>query len=113
MRNTYTTDKLIEGLQYYWAKAEGIEYGHEHELMKCAAEKLQRLSAYTLKLERKIHNQRRSCREQWEIVEMRQNYMGGIASRATLRRHIKWLKEAKAEIANLKRGAGQQAVKED
>jgi hypothetical protein len=26
----YTTDELIRHLQYFWAKAEGIDYGHEH-----------------------------------------------------------------------------------
>jgi hypothetical protein len=80
-KNPYTTDELVTLLQLFWARAEGLEYGHEHEVMRCAAEKLQELSAYRIKLERKIRNQRRACRETWEIVEMRQRWMGSPASR--------------------------------
>lgn len=74
MKNPYTTDELITHLQRFWAEAEGIEYGHEHEVMRCAAERLQRLSAHCLKLERRIRNQRVNLRINWEIVEMRAQY---------------------------------------
>ena len=74
MKNPYTTDELIEYLQFFWAKAEGLEYGHEHEVMRCAAAKLQELSAYRLKLERRIHNQRVALRENWQTTEMRASW---------------------------------------
>lgn len=100
MKNPYTTDELIHNLQYFWAKAEGLDYGQEHEVMRCAAEKLQRLSAHYLRLERRIHNQRRSCRENWEIVEMRRKWLGSDVARrayaALLGRYQKLLAERQA-----------------
>lgn len=71
MKNPYTTDELITSLQFFWAKAEGLEYGQEHEVMRCAAEKLQRLSALNLRLERRIHKQRVMLRLNWQTIEMR------------------------------------------
>lgn len=48
-----------------------------------------------LNLDRRIHNQRASLRQTWEIVEMRRNYMGSPASRSAyarlLKRHQKLL----------------------
>ena len=48
-----------------------------------------------IELDRRIHNQRASLRQTWEIVEQRRNYMGSPASRAAyarlLKRHQKLL----------------------
>lgn len=40
-----------------------------------------RLRAERLKLDRRIHNQRRSLRETWEIVEMRRKWIGSDSAR--------------------------------
>ena len=100
MKNPYTTDELIRYLQFFWAKAEGLDYGHEHEVMRCAAERLQRLSAHCLRLERKIHNHRRWCRENWEIVEMRRKWLGSDTARkmyaALLNRYQKLMRSTSA-----------------
>lgn len=54
-------------------------------------DQIEALRQERLKLDRRIHNQRKSLRANWEIVEMRRNYMGSPASRAAyarlLRRH--------------------------
>lgn len=62
-----------------------------------------RLKAERLKLDRRIHNQRVALRENWEIVEMRRNYMGSPASRAAYARLLKRHKELLAQS----HGAGQ------
>lgn len=53
------------------------------------ADKVDRMQAERLKLDRRIHNQRMSLRQNWEIVEMRRNYMGSPASRAAYARLLK------------------------
>lgn len=44
--------------------------------MEAAAAEIERLKAERLKLDRRIHNQRKSLRDNWEIVEMRRKWMG-------------------------------------
>jgi len=41
---------------------------------KEAADEIERLRTERLKLDRRIHNQRRALRENWEIIEMRAQY---------------------------------------
>lgn len=56
-----------------------------------AAEKeIERLKAERLKLDRRIHNQRRALRENWEIYEMRGRWLGSEVAR---RGYIRLLKE--------------------
>lgn len=56
-----------------------------------------RMREERLALDQRIHNQRASLRQTWEIVEMRRNYMGSPASRSAyarlLKRHQKLLAE--------------------
>lgn len=81
MNNPYTTDELIELLETFWEKATGLDYGQEHEVMRCAADRLRKLKTERAILDRRIHNQRHQNRVTWEIVEMRRKWMGGEASR--------------------------------
>lgn len=60
-----------------------------------------RLKDERLKLDRRIHNQRASLRQTWEIVEMRRNYMGSPASRAAFARLLRRHKELLAKQQNL------------
>lgn len=46
-----------------------------------AADTVERLRAREFKLARRIHQQRRSLRETWYIVEQRRNWLGSPASR--------------------------------
>lgn len=62
----------------------------------------ERLRAERLKLDRRIHNQRRALRENWEIVEMRQNCIGSAAARRTVALYIRLLRETRAEIEKLR-----------
>jgi hypothetical protein len=39
------------------------------------------MKAERLKLDRRIHNQRRALRETWEIVEMRRKWLGSDVAR--------------------------------
>lgn len=68
-----------------WARAEHARLlddlemaeGDREALMALNAELLaenDRLKAERLKLDRRIHNQRRALRENWEIIEMRASY---------------------------------------
>lgn len=100
MRNPYTTDELIRHLQFFWAKAEGLDYGPEHEVMKCAAERLQRLSAHCLRLERKIHNQRHMCRLTWDTIEMRNGWR--IHTQEVRSKMLKYWCAASRELKELK-----------
>ena len=38
---SYTAQELIDHLRYFWQKAEGLDYGQEHEVMKVAAAKIE------------------------------------------------------------------------
>lgn len=65
-----------------------------------AAAEIERLRAERLKLDRRIHNQRIALRQNWEIFEMRRNYMGSPASRgafARLLQRFKALRQTTAE----------------
>jgi hypothetical protein len=46
-----------------------------------AADTIERMHAERLKLDERIHNQRRSCRETWEIVEQRRKWLGSDSAR--------------------------------
>lgn len=88
-RLRHTAGHLING---------NVEDGSVEVAMLCeAADEIERLKAERLKLDRRIHNQRASLRQTWEIIEMRRNYMGSPASRAAfarlLKRHQKLLAE--------------------
>jgi hypothetical protein len=37
----YTAQEIIDHLRYFWQKAEGIDYGQEHEVMKAAAAQIE------------------------------------------------------------------------
>lgn len=56
-----------------------------------AADTIDRMHAERLKLDRRIHNQRRANRETWEIVEMRRKWLGSDTARKAyndlLKRH--------------------------
>lgn len=41
--NPYTARELVTYLRQYWKNAVGIHYGQEHEIMKCAADEIERL----------------------------------------------------------------------
>lgn len=69
------------------------------ELLAQAAATIERLHADRLKLDRRIHNQRKASRDTWETVERRGNYMGSKGSRETLIRHMQW---GKALICQLR-----------
>lgn len=100
MKNPYSTDQLIQYLKLFWAKAEGLDYGHEHEVMHCAALRLQELSAHCLRLERKVRNQRLSLRENREIVEMRRKWLGSDTARrlyVSLRKRYNALRDANGQ----------------
>jgi hypothetical protein len=43
--------------------------------------RLEKMHAERLKLDRRIHNQRRSCRDTWEIFEMRRKWIGSDTAR--------------------------------
>lgn len=49
----------------------------------------ERLRAERLKLDRRIHNQRRALRENWEIVEMRRKWLGSDVARRSYCRLLK------------------------
>lgn len=51
------------------------------EVLAEAADKIDRLKAERLKLDKRIHNQRAACRITWEIVEMRRKWMGSDVHR--------------------------------
>lgn len=55
--------------------------GRDDKLCYDAASEIERLHEYIKKLERRIHNQRRSNRETWEIVEKRRKWLGSEAAR--------------------------------
>lgn len=74
MEKPYTTEELIRYLRHFWEKAEGIDYGHEHEVMRCAADRLEKLARERLQLDQRIHKQRVMLRENWQIIEMRAQY---------------------------------------
>jgi gluconate kinase len=74
VKNPYTTEELIRYLTEIWEKAKGIEYGQEHEIMRCAALRLAKLQEDRQKLDQRIHNQRVALRENWEIIETRASY---------------------------------------
>jgi hypothetical protein len=65
---------------------------------------IERLLAERKKLDRRIHNQRVALRENWEIVEMRGNWLGSPASRR--RYHMLWksYKDLKAMMIATQRG---------
>ncbi len=41
----YSTDELVRLLRHFWEKATGIDYGQEHEVMRCAADEIESLQA--------------------------------------------------------------------
>lgn len=53
---------------------------------KALGEEVERLRSERLELDKRIHNQRVALRQNWEIFEMRRNYMGSPASRAAYAR---------------------------
>lgn len=63
--------------------------------------RLEKLHAERMKLDRRIHNQRRALRENWEIVEMRGNYMGSPASRAAYARLFRRHQDLKSTLREL------------
>jgi RecB family exonuclease len=56
-------------------------------LLDEAADALERMHADRLRLDRRIHNQRKAYRETWETVEMRRKWLGSD----TARKRIIWL----------------------
>lgn len=59
-----------------WERALSAPADHAISVLLAARSKIERMRAERLELDRRIHNQRRACRETWEIVEMRQRWMG-------------------------------------
>jgi len=53
----------------------------DDKLCKDAADELERMREERLKLQHRIHCQRKALRENWEIVEQRRNWLGSHASR--------------------------------
>lgn len=51
----YTLDELVSHLRYFWQKAEGLDYGQEHEVMRCAADEIERLRTDNIRLEAALH----------------------------------------------------------
>lgn len=64
--------------------------------------KLQQSYDDRLRLQWRVHCQRRSLRENWEIVESRNNSLGSPLARRSYVRLAGWYREAKAEIVRLK-----------
>ena len=63
-----------------------------------AAYEIERLRADRLKLDRRIHNQRRALRENWEIVEQRGNWLGSSVARGGYIRLMKQNRELRAAL---------------
>jgi hypothetical protein len=51
--------------------------------------RMEKMHAERLKLDKRIHNQRRSCRDTWEIFEMRRKWMGSESARKMYGRLLK------------------------
>ena len=70
----------------------------EGDELLAARQEIERLKAMRLKLDRRIHNQRLALRQNWEIVEMRGNWIGSPAARRKyanlLKRHRALLESA-------------------
>ena len=67
-----------------------------HPLMIMAARQIAAMRAERDEMSRRIHNQRRSNRENWEIVEQRNNCMGSPAARRSYINLLKRYKSLKA-----------------
>lgn len=50
-------------------------------IAEAAADTIERMHAERLKLDQRVHNQRRACRETWEIVEKRRKWLGSDSAR--------------------------------
>jgi hypothetical protein len=70
--------------------------------LRASADKIERMMAERLCLDRRIHNQRLANRQNWEIVEMRRKWLGSDAARKSVVRYIKRNRELQAEISALK-----------
>ena len=47
----YTAEEIISHLRYYWQKAEGLDYGQEHEVMRAAATEIERLRLWIRRID--------------------------------------------------------------
>lgn len=56
-------------------------HGLDRDAAQWAIDEIERLKAERLKLDRRIHNQRRALRDTWEIVEMRRKWLGSETAR--------------------------------
>lgn len=54
-----------------------------------------------LRLQWRVHCQRQMLRQDWEIYERRQKYMGSPEARKTYMRVVGWLREARGRIRQL------------
>lgn len=71
--------------------------------LRAALFKIERMHAERLKLDQRIHNQRRSCRITWEIVEMRRKWLGSDVAR---RSYVRLLKRHQKLLADRNKTAG-------
>jgi len=71
----------------------------DDKLCSDAADTIERMRAERLKLEARIHNQRRSCRETWEIVEMRRKWLGSDTARKRYASLLKRYRDLKNSTA--------------
>lgn len=59
-----------------------------------------RLRAERLKLDKRIHNQRKALRETWEIVEMRRKWMGSETARRLYANLLKRYRALRDQMAS-------------
>lgn len=64
-------------------------YAEQLRVTDALVQEVERLRTDRLKLDRRIHNQRRSLRETWEIVEMRRKWLGSDTARRAYARLLK------------------------
>lgn len=65
------------------------------ERLREALARLDRAYSERLELDKRIHNQRQSCRMTWEIVEMRRKWLGSDTARRKYMRLWKSYRELK------------------
>lgn len=54
MSEIYSTGELVDLLRHFWDLATGTSYGHEHEVMRAAADDLERKDAELAKLRKAL-----------------------------------------------------------
>lgn len=89
MRHEETINRMIER----WNAGEVPTYERLVEALSI----IEQMHEERLKLQRRIHNQRKSFRDNWEIVERRGNEIGSPAARRSYVRLIRRYRELRAQ----------------